>query len=55
MNPAKLGISLVPESSKPSSLGFVALATNPANPQLKPGLLFVLMNPAKLGKLGSSS
>ena len=48
MNPAKLGISLVAESSKPSSLGFVALATNLANPAFN-----VLMNPAKLGnKLG---
>ena len=39
-----------PEPSEPSSLGFVALATNPANPAKT--AFNVLMNPAKLGKLG---
>ena len=62
MNPAKLGklgfwtqvtwVSWVLEPSETSSKGFVALEQTQQT-QLKPGFLFVLMNPAKLGKLGS--
>ena len=62
MNPAKMGklgsrtqvtwVSYVLEHSEPSSKGFVALATNPAN-SAKTWLLFVLMNPVRLDKAGS--
>ena len=37
--------SWVAESSEPSSLGLVALATNPANPHFKNLAFNVLMNP----------
>ena len=47
-------VSYVLEPSETSSKGFVALATNPANPA-KTWLLFVLMKPVRLDKSGSSA